>query len=52
MHGTTIDILLDEVSVYLLYTLLLAREDYDTLLLCLEDFTQNTILLLLIAHIS
>ena len=52
MHGTTADILLDEVSVYLLHTLFLAREDYDTLLLCLENFTQNAILLLLIAHIS
>lgn len=52
MHGTTADILLDEISVYLLHTLLLAREDYDTLLLSLEDFTQDAILLPLIAHIS
>ncbi len=51
MHGATADILLDEGSVYLLYTLLLAREDYDALLLGLEDFTQDAFLLLLIANV-
>ena len=52
MHGATADILLDKVSVYLLHALFLAREDYNTLLLCLEYLTQDAILLLGIAHIS